>query len=119
MLSGTRRISNNLQGSLRQSSLQKSRSNIGRQSALSPAMAQSHSKEKFINQAVSGAQSVNYAASSYHSPPIQQQNSQAFLEAFEENKRLKREMDELLNGSSDFGNSSNVALLQHYSHNQQ
>ena len=64
-------------------------------------------------------QSVNYAASSYHSPPIQQQNSQAFLEAFEENKRLKREMDELLNGSSDFGNSSNVALLQHYSQNQQ
>lgn len=119
MLSGTRRISNNLQGSLRQSSLQKSRSNIGRQSALSPAMQQSQSKEKLNNQLVSGGQSINYAASSYHSPPIQQQNTQAFLEAFEENKRLKREMDELLNGSSDFGNSSNVALLQHYSHNQQ
>lgn len=119
MLSGTRRISNNLLGSLRQSSLQKSRSNIGRQSALSPAMQQSQSKEKLNNQLVSGGQSINYAASSYHSPPIQQQNTQAFLEAFEENKRLKREMDELLNGSSDFGNSSNVALLQHYSHNQQ
>lgn len=119
MLSGTRRISNNLQGSLRQSSLQKSRSNIGRQSALSPAMVQSQSKEKIINQAVSGGQYANYAASSYHSPPIQQQNTQAFLDAFEENKRLKREMDELLNGSSDFGNSSNVVVLQHYSQNQQ
>ncbi len=40
MLSGTRRIANNLQGSMRQSSLQKSRSNAGRQSAVSPNFKQ-------------------------------------------------------------------------------
>jgi hypothetical protein len=50
---------------------------------------------------------------------IQQQNSSTFVAAIEENKILRRQIDEILNGSNEFGNSSNVVMMQHYAQSQQ
>jgi hypothetical protein len=42
-----------------------------------------------------------------------------YEEAAQENTRLKRELDEALNGSNEFGNTSNVVMLNHYARSEE
>jgi hypothetical protein len=77
MLQGTRRVANNLQGSLRQSSLQKS------QSRLSP-----HTIRLNDSKAVAGGSLLQ--APQINASQLLHQNSQAYNEALEENRALKR-----------------------------
>jgi hypothetical protein len=114
----SRRIANNLQASSsrRQPLLLKSRSNAGQQSFASPNRF-GESRTLIQNQDNPYANTLQYSQSNTF---IAQPDSNPFyLQAVEENKALKRQMDELLNGSNDFGNSSNVVTLQHYSRSQQ
>jgi len=59
-LTGTRRISNNLNGSARESSLQRSRTNLGQQSRLSPVGGRIVESNYRVGQSYAGANSLNY-----------------------------------------------------------
>lgn len=39
--------------------------------------------------------------------------------AVQENARLQKEMDQIINGNNEFGNTSNVVILNHYARTEQ
>jgi hypothetical protein len=122
MLTGTRRIANNLQGTLRQSSLQKSQSHSQSRLSPNPIQRPNNPPNNLPNNSLlppSNAVLISSSSAHANASILLQQNSQAFNETLEENRALRRELDLRLNGSSDFGNSSNVVTLHHYSHSQQ
>lgn len=93
---------------MRQSSLQKSGANV-RQASQSPVPI--HNERSTVT-----------PVTPVYQPPKNtmtvsngiQQNSREYNEALQANQNLKDEMDNLINGQTEFGLSNNVVKLSHY-----
>lgn len=121
MLTNTRRVT----GSMRQSSLQRSSANAGQVTNQSPSFTNQRSTVTPVvpitpvyqppnSVRLSNGIQQNTIQSKVFQQSSIKQNSPEYNEALQANQNLKDEMDDLINGRTEFGQSNNVVKLSHY-----